>query len=70
MSRCDAVLRLIWTLLNLLLDVGRLMTLGVRSSAALKAENLFLRKQLALYQERQIRPRRASNVTKVTGARL
>jgi transposase InsO family protein len=46
------------------------MTLGVRSSAALKAENLFLRKQLALYQERQIRPRRASNVTKLTLALL
>jgi hypothetical protein len=29
-----------------------------RSRTALLAENLFLRKQLAFYQERQIRPRR------------
>jgi hypothetical protein len=32
--------------------------------AALAAENLFLRKQLALYQERQVTPRRATNMTR------
>jgi hypothetical protein len=32
-----------------------------RSRTALIAENLFLRKQLAFYQERQIRPRRLTN---------
>ena len=33
--------------------------------SALAAENLFLRKQLALYQERQVRPRRATDATRL-----
>ena len=32
-------------------------------SSRLAAENLFLRKQLALYEERAVRPRRADDVT-------
>jgi len=32
-----------------------------RSRAALIAENLFLRKQLAFYQEREVEPRRVSD---------
>jgi hypothetical protein len=32
---------------------------------ALAAENLFLRKQLAQYQERQVKPRRANNATRM-----
>jgi transposase InsO family protein len=32
----------------------------------LAAENLFMRKQLALYQERQVKPRRATNATRLT----
>jgi hypothetical protein len=39
---------------------------GRRSTAALKAENIFLRKQLALYLERQKKPRRASNATRLS----
>jgi hypothetical protein len=39
-----------------------LLTARFRSSLA--AENLFLRKQLALFQERQIKPRRATNSTR------
>ena len=35
-----------------------------RSRTALAAENLFLRKQLAFYQEHKIRPRRFDNVTR------
>ncbi len=46
------------------------MLLGVRSSTAVKAENLFLRKQLALYVERKTKPRRASDVTRLTLAFL
>jgi len=46
------------------------MLLGIRSSTALKAENLFLRKQLALYVERKTKPRRASDVTRLTPAFL
>jgi putative transposase len=36
----------------------------VRSRSALLAENLFLRKQLAFYQERQIRPRRLTDAAR------
>jgi hypothetical protein len=43
--------RLISILLDLAQDALRYLLLGTRSSAALKAENLFLRKQLALYLE-------------------
>jgi putative transposase len=38
----------------------------VQSRSALAAENLFLRKQLALYQERQVRPGRATDATRLT----
>jgi hypothetical protein len=39
---------LVWILGQLLLDVIRLLMLGGHSKAALKAENLFLGKQLTL----------------------
>src|SRR2546426_1807772 len=52
-------------LLTLLGDVVRFLRLCLRSPAALAAENLFLRKQLALYQERHITPRRATNATRL-----
>ena len=44
-----------------------LMFLGMalRSRVARAAENLFLRKQLALYRERQVKPRRASDATRL-----
>jgi len=45
-------------------DGMRFMALLARSRTALAAENLFLRKQLAFYQERKIRPRRFDNVTR------
>jgi hypothetical protein len=38
----------------------------LRSRAQLAAENLFLEKQLALYLERQVKPRRADDTTRVT----
>ena len=47
-----------------LFDLARLLLLTVRPSAALAAENLFLRKQLALFQERQVRPHRANDATR------
>jgi hypothetical protein len=43
--------KLICTLLALLLDATRLLVLCLRPAPALAAENLFLRKQLAQYQE-------------------
>jgi hypothetical protein len=53
-------------LCTLLLDATRFLRLCLRAPAAVAAENLFLRKQLALYQERHIPPRRASNPTRFT----
>ncbi len=51
---------------TLILDAVRFLWLCLRASAAVAAENLFLRKQLALYQERNITPSRASNATRFT----
>jgi hypothetical protein len=53
-------------LATLLIDAARLLRLYLRSPVALAAENLFLRKQLALYQEHHVKPRRASNATRIT----
>jgi len=61
-----AWLRLISALGLLLQDAVHFLLLGTRTSAALKAENLFLRKQLALYLERKAKPRRADNATRLT----
>ena len=44
--------QLVWTLLPLLGNTACFWLLCLRPSVALAAENLFLRKQLALYQER------------------
>jgi hypothetical protein len=54
----QAPFRLVSILFDLVQDVLQLLLLGTRSSAALKAENMFLRKQLALYLEREVKPRR------------
>jgi hypothetical protein len=43
------------------IDLVRLLGTSLRARAALAAENLFLRKQLALYRERHVKPRRASD---------
>ena len=53
------------TLLALFIDVWRFLVLCLWLAAALAAENLFLRKQLAQYQERQVKPRRASDAIRV-----
>ena len=67
MTRCTRWLRSLLSfaclLFTLMCDVGRFLCLCLRPSPALAAENLFLRKQLALYQERQAKPRRATNAT-------
>jgi putative transposase len=54
------------TAFGLAIDVLRFVGLGLRSHARLAAENLFLRKQLALYLEREVKPRRASDATRLT----
>src|SRR5687767_13943106 len=46
-------------------DVLRLVSSGCRSHVQLVAENLFLRKQLALYTGRQVKPRRPDPSTRI-----
>ena len=54
------------TLLSLVVDIVWFLWLCLRPPTTLAAENLFLRKQLALYQERHGTPRRAHNATRLT----
>jgi hypothetical protein len=49
---------------TLFTDGMHFMSLCARSRTALAAENLFLRKQLAFYQERKVAPRRFDNVSR------
>ncbi|MDQ3831478.1 MAG: integrase core domain-containing protein [Candidatus Tectomicrobia bacterium] len=56
---------LICILLTLLCDGMRFLLLCLRPNPALAAENLFLRKQLALYQERHVKPGRATNTIRL-----
>src|SRR5882762_10714424 len=61
-SRSRAALR---TLLRIAGDLLRLVSAAGRSHAQLAAEHLFLRKQLAFYVERQVKPRRADDATRM-----
>lgn len=53
----QAVYRILFILQDLVSEALRLVQLTTRSQTALAAEILFLRKQLAFYQEREIKPR-------------
>src|ERR1700730_10083293 len=53
------------TLRRLLFDVVTLVRVAVTSRSHLAAENLFLRKQLALSQERRVKPRRPDLATRL-----
>src|SRR5262249_51784405 len=53
------------TLSSVACDLARLLMLTSRSRRALAAENLFLRKQLALFQERKVKPHRAHDSTRL-----
>jgi transposase InsO family protein len=52
-------------LLTLLTEAAHFLWLCLHSPMALAAENLFLRKQLALYQERHVTPRRTTDATRL-----
>ena len=65
MKTLRALKHLLNVLRPLLLDTLRFLFLTLQSSTELRAENLFLRKQLAFYAERKIRPRRVND-----GARI
>ena len=66
MRTTQALVRLASMLLALAQGALRFLLLGTRSKAALKAENIFLRKQLALYLEREVKPRRACDATRLS----
>lgn len=55
---------LIAILICLIAETVSGLALAIRSRTALTAENLFLRKQLAFYQERQTRPRRLTDAAR------
>jgi len=57
---------LLRTISRAVLDMLSFASSVVRSRAHLSAENLFRRKQLALYLERQAKPRRANDATCIT----
>ena len=52
------------TIVPVVVDLVRLAVLVAHSRRTLAAENLFLRKQLALFQERKVKPRRADDSTR------
>ena len=58
--------RLTSMLIKLSANAWRFVVLCLRSTPALAAEILFQRKQLALYEERQVKPRRATDATRLT----
>src|SRR5215831_18566577 len=68
MAQCPRWLRaffhIIGTLWTLLGDSLQFLRLCLRFPTALAAENPFLRKQLALYQERHVTPRRPTAATR------
>jgi putative transposase len=53
------------TILRLAGDLLQVVARSARSRAQLDAENLFLRKQLAMYAERRVKPRRADDATRI-----
>ena len=63
--RLRTFIPLVCLLRPLLCDGLCFLCLCLRPSPALAAENLFLRKQLALYQERQIKPHRTTQATRM-----
>jgi hypothetical protein len=66
MPKRNSLPHLFLTTFDLLRDSLRFIRLGLQPNWALAAENLFLRKQLALYLERNVKPRRAGDATRVT----
>ena len=66
MPRFDCLSNLLLTIFAFLLDALRFVRLCLRPPGALAAENLFLRKQLALYLERKVKPRRTKAASKLT----
>ena len=64
------VIVLLRIVLRLLTDVAGLIALSVRPRRAIEAENLVLRRQLALFKERGVQPRRIDAATRASLALL
>src|SRR6516165_3905801 len=58
------------TVLGVFLDALTFLRLCLSPAATIAAENLFLRKQLGLYVERKVKPRRATDSIRFTLGRL
>src|SRR5258708_23579719 len=63
--RCSAFRGLATTLLDLSAELLRFLKTAARSRSSLVAENLFLRKQLAFYQEHEKKPRRLTDAARI-----
>jgi hypothetical protein len=61
---------LIMIAVQLLVDAARFSILLFRSKRSVQAENLFLRRQLTLFKERGIQPRRVDSATRISLAVL
>jgi len=57
---------LLQLLLRLLADVGRFTSLLFKPRHAITAENLILRRQIALFEERAMKPRRVDAVARLS----
>src|SRR5215469_13700527 len=66
MPKLNCLHHLLLTTFDLWRDVLRFIRLSLQPNWALAAENLFLRKQLALYLERKVKPHRATDATRLT----
>jgi hypothetical protein len=65
MMSCMCMLRIVAGVASVICDGLRWLWLTLRSTSAVEAENLFLRRQLALYVERGVKPRRIDSVTRI-----
>lgn len=59
MTKLDSLPSLLLTMVDRLRDALKFIKASLRLRRASAAENLFLHKQLALYLERKVKPRRA-----------
>ena len=60
------MLQLARAIVGILSDILRLGVSFLRSSSTIRVENLVLRRQLARYVERGIKPRRVNHATRVS----
>ncbi len=63
--RSSALLGLAATVSDLFVDLLKSLRAAVRSRSSLVAENFFLRKQLAFYEEHEVKPRRLTDAARI-----